>query len=161
MKRFIYLLITSAIVLIFSAVECQSSVIPSYILKASEYFDVDAGLLYAICSVESRCQPGAINEDDATIANKARGVIEHSIGMFQLKLATARGLGFKGTKSQLIRPEVNTWYAAKLLRHLYNRYNDTPKVISAYNAGFYTRYNNRYVNLVLEQYIRLKLDRRL
>lgn len=142
-------------------VEGDTSVAPYYMYNAANNFQIDLSLLYAVCSIESHCRSEAINKDDATSSRKARGIVEHSFGMFQIKLATARSLGFTGGRKDLMKPEVNVWYAAKLLRHLYNHYGqNTVKVISAYNAGRYTVYNKKYVNKVLQKYARYKIDKR-
>lgn len=157
-----YLFLSLILILVPSIVEGYSSTVPHYFITASKRFHIDVDLLYALCSVESRCRISAINKDDATKEKKARGVVEHSVGLFQMKLATARGLGFTGTKLELLKPEVNTWYASKLLRHLHIRYGaDIIKVLSAYNAGTYTTKNKRYVNLVLRKYALNKLNGRI
>lgn len=164
------------------SVESDTSTIPYFMYNAASKFDLDISLMYAICRVESNCKAAAINHDDATPDRKARGIKEKSMGLFQIKPATAKSLGFiltetvtiekikngklRKTRKQishvkdLLSPEVNAWYAAKLLRHLYDRYHDTVKVISAYNAGKYTTSNKEYVNKVLRQYARYKIDKR-
>jgi len=157
----VFIILLLSILLTPSAVESKTPNVPYYMYTAANAFQIDIALLYAICSVESKCKPGSINKDDATKYKKSLGVVEHSLGMFQIKLATAKSLGFKGSKKELMKSETNTWYAAKLIDHLYTRYNhDTIKVISAYNAGRYTKCNKKYVNLVLEHYARYKLDKR-
>lgn len=164
------------------SVESDTSTIPYFMYNASSKFDLDIALMYAICRVESNCKASAINHDDATAGRKAQGIKEKSMGLFQIKPATAQSLGFilretittqkiKNGKciqvkkqvshvKELLSPETNAWYAAKLLRHLYDRYHDTVKVISAYNAGRYTSSNKEYVNKVLRQYARYKIDKR-
>lgn len=132
--------------------------IPHYIQEAAKEFDIDVALLYAICSVESKCRSTAVNHDDGTKSQKTQGVVSKSFGMFQIKVSTAKGLGFKSNHRDLMRPDINTWYAAKLLRHLYDRYGETPKVISAYNAGRYITSNKAYVNEVLTNYAKFKID---
>lgn len=160
----------------------ETSKIPYYMYNAASEFNLDVALLYAICTVESNCKPRAINHDDGTRKQKSEGIKDKSYGMFQIKLTTAQRLGFKATEvvmveklykgkvklvpkvinytADLLKPTVNTWYAAKLLRHLYDRYGNTEKVISAYNAGRYTKANTKYVNKVLRHYARYKLDKR-
>lgn len=131
-------------------------VIPEYMEKAAHTFDIELSLLYAICVRESKCNPKAINHDDATSLRKAMGKKEKSYGMFQIKVGTARGLGFTGKPKELLNPETNAWYAAKLLNHLYNRYAEISKVISAYNAGKYTSRNRSYVKAVINKYKQFK-----
>lgn len=163
-------------------VESDTSTVPYYIYNAATKFKIDVALLYAFCRVESNCRAKAINHDDGTAAQKAAGIVDKSYGLFQLKLSTVKGLGFqqiehikivKKTKNKtvtirkavdhtkdLLNPEVSTWYAAKLISQLYKRYGDTPKVISAYNAGRYTTANEEYVMRVLKAYTRYKIDKR-
>lgn len=143
------------------AVSSNSDMLPHYITKAADEFELDTALLYAICSVESHCRASAINKNDATQSRRLAGIKEHSHGMFQIKMATARALGFKGAKKDLMRADINTWYAAKLLRQLYDKYDTTPEVISAYNAGRPIKGNVKYVNKVLKYYVTYKIDKKL
>lgn len=160
MSKKIILIICTLSLLIGSNTVSSTSTIPDFMLKASKQYGIDLALMYAICTVESNCKHKTYNHNDGTSKQKALGIKVPSVGLFQIKLGTARGLGFKGTYAQLMQPEVNAMYAAKLLRNLYNRYHSTDKVISAYNAGKYTTQNQRYVNLVLMKYAYYKIDRR-
>jgi soluble lytic murein transglycosylase-like protein len=161
----------------------QHTKIPYYMYNAANAFNIDVALLYALCKVESNCTARAMNRYDSNQDQRSKGIVDKSYGLFQLKVATAKGLGFKDSEvisvtikrhnktlsikktishvEDLLKPEINTWYAAKLLRHLYNQYNDTNKVISAYNAGRYIRANKDYVCKVLSKYAMYKIDRRL
>lgn len=141
--------------------ESPAQIVPFYMFNASATFGVDLALLYAICSVESRCRPNAINKDDANKAGKALGVKEYSYGLFQIKHATARMLGFKGKPHKLLDPTINAFYAAKLLNKLYGKYKHTEKVISAYNAGRYIKHNREYVEKVMKYYLKFKIDRKI
>lgn len=142
-------------------VDGSTTAVPYYIKVAAKEFNLDVALLYAICTKESKCRINAINLDDARKALKLQGKKEASTGLFQIKLNTAKMLGFKGTVKDLMKPKVNTWYAAKYLRHLYNRYGSTTKAISAYNAGRFINANKKYVDDVLKNYAYYKLDRGL
>ena len=154
------LLIASLLLFITQPVISDTATIPYYLYNASTKFKVDVALLYALCKVESNCKTAAINHDDGTTVQKSLNIKSKSFGLFQIKLATARSLGLKGSGKDLLKPEVNTYYAAKLLRHLYNRYGDTYKVISAYNAGKYTKSNISYIHKVMKNYVRFKIDQR-
>lgn len=181
-------IITTAVVLIALTTaangEGNSSFnkIPFYIYNAASRFDIDATLLYSICRVESQCTPRAINHDDGTEGQKAAGMVFKSYGMFQMKRATAESLGFVSHRihfvakirhgrrvmikveedciQELLRPEISSYYAAKLVRRLYDRYGATVKVISAYNAGHAITGNKEYVNKVLKNFAKYKLDKR-
>lgn len=92
-------------------------------------YQIPPGLLSALCYVESTHNPAAIHHDDGN---------SDSLGVCQIKLETAKALGFKGSKTELMKPEVNVKYAAKYLRKQLNRYGgDTPRAVAAYNTGTY------------------------
>ncbi len=157
-KHYLLLLI----LFISSTANSQSQAgIPHYIQAAAVHFNVDPALMYAMCKVESMCIAKTINRNDGNKAQKAKGIISRSHGLFQLKLATARGLGFKGTSTELLAPGVNSYYAAKYVRYIYDKYgHDTVRAISIYNAGHYTNSNAHHVTKVLRAYARIKLDKR-
>lgn len=119
---------------------------------AAETVGIPASLLIAICSVES---------DFRDVVNKHDGG-SPSIGICQIKLDTARLVGFEGTEEQLLRDRlINILYAAKYIKRQLNRYKgDYCSAISAYNTGtrrYLTdgRFNNmRYVTKVLERWKR-------
>lgn len=89
-------------------------------------FNLPAGLLSSLCFVESRHDVSAIHMHDGS---------GNSVGVCQIKLKTARYLGFKGTEKQLMRPDVNIYYAAAYLRYQMNRYRSIKKGVIAYNIG--------------------------
>lgn len=97
-------------------------------LAVTSTFNLPAGLLSSICWVESNHRPSAIHLDDGGSPSQ---------GVCQLKLTTARLMGFKGPSRQLMRPRVNVYYAGKYLRYQLDRYEDASKAILAYNAGSY------------------------
>lgn len=155
--------------------------IPVYLYNAANAFSLPVELLYAICKVESNCNPKAVNRNDGTAAEKSAGIRIKSYGLFQIKVTTAESLGFKSkttdvvefvTKSgrhltctkkidhskDLMNPTINAWYAAKLIRKLYNKYYNTRKVLSAYNAGHATHHNKNYVEKVYDKYINQTID---
>lgn len=90
-------------------------------------FGLPVGLLPAICYVESHHNILATHKDDG------RGT---SLGVCQIKLPTARMMGFKGSEKELMDPSNNVYYAGKYLRYNLNRYSQNrAKAIAAYNAG--------------------------
>lgn len=89
-------------------------------------FSLPEGLLASLCYVESTHKVTAIHHDDGG---------EDSLGICQVKLNTARYLGFKGTREQLMQPKNNIYYSAKYLAKQIKRYNSTSKGIIAYNRG--------------------------
>lgn len=133
----------------------------SIILKAAKSAHVSGVLLLAICNTES----GGFRH---TYSANDHG--SPSYGMCQLKKDTASMLGFKGTREELMKPEVNATYAALYLKYQQDRYGDDwLKLASSYNAGSYVESskfpgfpkNYKYVKLVrqyLPPYLKHKLS---
>jgi soluble lytic murein transglycosylase-like protein len=108
---------------------------------ATAAFGLPPGLLTATCYVESHHNIRAIHKDDGN---------GNSLGVCQIKLPTAKMLGFRGKELELMNPSTNVKYAAKYLAYQLRRYESDPvKAICAYNSGSY-RENalNQPVNLV-------------
>lgn len=114
--------------------------LPNWACLAQQKTIVSANLVHAVCMVESRGNYAAYSPHDAG---------SPSIGLCQIKLKTARWLGFQGNEEQLMQPEVNAYYAAKYLQKHLCKYHDLRMAISAYNAGRAVDYNEEYVNKVL------------
>lgn len=110
---------------------------------AAEKYNLPPGMLEAVCYVESTYKTDAIHHDDGH---------GNSLGVCQIKLATARLVGFKGTEEELMRPALNIEYSAKYLKHQLNRYaNDLHRALVAYNrgsAGYLTvsNYSRKVIN---------------
>lgn len=95
--------------------------------SATAKFHLPSGLLESLCMVESNHNIAAVHKDDGDA---------DSLGICQIKLATARELGFKGTAKQLMKPDININYAAKYLDFQRRRYHGSiTKAIIAYNKG--------------------------
>ncbi len=93
---------------------------------ASQDFDLPEGLLDAICWVESSHRPQVVHKDDGR---------HNSLGLCQVQLRTAKGLGYRGTEKDLMAPKINAYYAAKYLYYQYQRYGDWDLAVIAYNRG--------------------------
>jgi len=104
--------------------------------------DLPPGLLEAVCKVESDYKHDIIHYDDGS---------SDSIGLCQLKLATAHFMGYRGDVVGLLAPATNAYYAGMYIRHhLYRHDNNPIKAISAYNAGRPKLHRNRpYVYKVM------------
>jgi soluble lytic murein transglycosylase-like protein len=62
-----------------------------------------------------------------------------TIGLMQIKLATARGLGYTGTTEGLRDPDTNLTYAVKYLAGAYRAADgDHDKAVGYYASGYYT-----------------------
>lgn len=98
------------------------------------YPSVPASVIKAVIAAESSFRPDAYLEE-------AGG--DGSIGLMQLRLSTAKGVGYYGTKANLFLSAVNIYYGTALLADLAHRLNvgttgDWPAVFSAYNGGIRT-----------------------
>jgi len=99
------------------------------ILTAAKMAHVYGALLLAICSYESSDFTMNYNPND-------KGTPSH--GICQLKESTARLVGFKGKTKDLMRPEVNAYFAAVYLKKKYdNCHGDLCCAVASYNAGSY------------------------
>lgn len=122
--------------------------VSSIILSTAKTVKISGTLLLAICSHES-------NNFTMNYAPHDHG--SPSYGACQLKLASARQLGFRGDSKELMNPSINVYWAAQYLKHQEKRYGDNwLKLTSSYNAGSFTPSsivsgcprNLRYVKLV-------------
>lgn len=76
------------------------------------------------------------NAQDNRITEATETVMQMtSFGLTQVMGAVARELGLKGTIFQLLEPEVNLTYCARLLKRLAKKYTQRDDLIAAYNAG--------------------------
>ena len=67
-----------------------------------------------------------------------RAVSKGNYGMMQIKLATARGLGYTGTAEGLLDPDTNLTYAVKYLAGAYRAAGgDHNRAVSYYAGGYY------------------------
>jgi soluble lytic murein transglycosylase-like protein len=157
--RWMTVLIVFNVLLSSQDVASSTSPVPLHIRESAKKFHLDPILLYALCKVETGCKT-TINHNDGTKRQKDLGITSKSYGMFQIKLATAKGLGFKGNYEKLMQPHVNSYYAAKYIRTVYDKYHDTLLVLSAYNAGKPIKSNKAYVDKVSRLYVKYKVDGR-
>ncbi len=115
--------------------------------SVTQTFNLPEGVMSAVCYVESSHRSQVIHKDDGH---------GNSVGLCQIKVETARLLGFTGNQTDLLNPYSNAYWAAKYLKKQLVRYdNDLGKALSAYNAGSHrvkngkTR-NQHYVDKVLK-----------
>lgn len=116
----------------------------------SQTFSLPPGLLESVCYVESKHDIFAFNSNDGG---------SNSVGICQVKLSTARSLGYTGNERKLRDPAVNIFYAGKYLSFQLNRYHGkVHKAVAAYNAGRYCRNekggikNYKYVDKVISHW---------
>jgi len=84
---------------------------------------VPAELVHRVIMRESRYNPRAVSKGN--------------YGMMQIRLATARGLGYTGTAQGLLDPNTNLTYAVKYLAGAYRAAGGNPHRAVAYYAGGY------------------------
>lgn len=113
--------------------------ITTAIAIAAALTGVDPALLNSLCYVESGHNVKAYVHQDGG---------SPSYGVCQVKLSTARALGFTGQAAQLMDPSWNAFYASKYLAKQHRRYGSWEKAISAYNCGHACN-NNKYVTKVM------------
>jgi soluble lytic murein transglycosylase-like protein len=86
---------------------------------------VPEALVHRVIVRESRYQPQLVGRGG-------------TIGLMQIKLATARGLGYTGTAEGLRDPDTNLTYAVKYLAGAYRAANgDHRRAMSYYASGYY------------------------
>lgn len=106
----------------------------------SNTFVLPPDLLSSLCFIESSHKVSAIHLDDGG---------SNSVGICQLKLSTARWLGFNGTEKQLMDPAINIYYSGLYLSRLITRYSgNLDKAVIAYNMGHagsfeHTKYSDK------------------
>jgi soluble lytic murein transglycosylase-like protein len=86
---------------------------------------VPEALVHRVILRESRYQPHLVGRGG-------------TIGLMQIKLATARGLGYTGTAEGLRDPDTNLTYAVKYLAGAYRAANgDHHRAMAYYASGYY------------------------
>jgi soluble lytic murein transglycosylase-like protein len=110
---------------------------------ATQTYALPEGLLESLCYVETRHQITAIRQDDGGTP---------SLGVCQVKLSTARELGYKGSEIGLLDPSTNIHYAAKYLKKQIKRYGSVERGVVSYNRGnakgiTTSAYSRRVINL--------------
>ena len=110
------------------------SMIPSAFAQGADYQGMVAShatangvpveLVHRVIMRESRYNPRAISKGN--------------YGMMQIRLGTARGLGYTGTAQGLLDPETNLTYAVKYLAGAYQLANgNADQAVRYYAAGYY------------------------
>ncbi len=90
--------------------------------KAARDHAIPPALLEAVVRIESRYNPNVKNAG--------------AIGLMQIKLATARGIGFTGDAAALSKPETNLQWGAKYLARAYHMSGgDTCLTLARYQGG--------------------------
>ena len=147
MIKLLSLSIIGITLLVGSSAEAASTKVAKAILAAALSHNIPPNLLRSVCYVESKHNPKALNKHDGG---------SPSYGLCQIKFATAKHFGFRGSPSALFNPYTNARYAARYLDYQYRRYGSWYRAIAAYNKGHANKVvtNQRYVNLVVSEMLR-------
>lgn len=94
---------------------------------------VPESLVHRVIVRESKYQPNLVGRGGA-------------IGLMQIKLATARGLGYTGDANGLLHPQTNMTWAVKYLGGAYRAANgNEDRAVRNYAAGYYVSRKARLV----------------
>lgn len=99
----------------------------SLIINRSCHAQVSPRIVAAIISTESGFHSRAVRYEPR--------VHDYSVGLMQIRVATAKSIGFKGTLKKLRQPWVNLYYGIHYLKDCLLRYPYKWDGIVAYNQG--------------------------
>src|SRR6266849_5211882 len=126
MNRLLSLAWLAAVVtLLPHTVQAQRAQYDALVASHAQANGVPEALVHRVIVRESRYQPHLIGRGG-------------TIGLMQIKLATARGLGYTGTADGLRDPNTNLTYAVKYLAGAYRAANgDHNRAVAYYASGYY------------------------
>jgi soluble lytic murein transglycosylase-like protein len=127
MKSLRYLVLLAAVARTSAAQPCfaQHTQYDALVAAHAKANDVPEALVHRVIVHESRYQPQLVGRGG-------------TIGLMQIKLATARGLGYTGTAEGLRDPNTNLTYAVKYLAGAYRAANgDHRRAMAYYASGYY------------------------
>ena len=127
MKRHLFLAGLAAVVALQfpQAALAQRAQYEALVATHAQANGVPEALVHRVILRESRYQPHLIGRGGC-------------IGLMQIKLATARGLGYTGTAEGLRDPNTNLTYAVKHLAAAYRAANgDHNRAVAYYASGYY------------------------
>jgi soluble lytic murein transglycosylase-like protein len=141
MKRLLPLAWLAAIALLpFSqAVHAQRAEYDALVASHASANGVPAALVHRVIVRESRYQPRLVGRGG-------------TIGLMQIKLATARGLGYTGDAEGLRDPNTNLTYGVKYLAGAYRTANgDHSRAMHYYASGYYQAAKRRRLERVVDK----------
>jgi soluble lytic murein transglycosylase-like protein len=108
-----------------SEANAQRSQYEEMVARHAQANGVPVELVHRVIVRESRYRPGLVGRGG-------------TIGLMQIKLATARGLGYTGSAEGLRDPETNLTYAVKYLAGAYRAAGgDHNRAVGYYAGGYY------------------------
>ena len=118
------LLAAAAALLLIHPASAQQNQYSGMVASHAAANGVPVELVHRVIMRESRYQPRAISKGN--------------YGMMQIRLGTARGLGYTGSAEGLLDPETNLTYAVKYLAGAYKAANgNQDQAVRYYAAGYY------------------------
>ena len=126
-----------AAMLLMGCQTIQSSAEPSLhemIRVAAVSHDINPEIALGLIDVESTFKPSAQKDGN--------------YGLMQIRIATARAMGFKGNPNDLMGPETNVEYGMRYLHYCHEKHEDVTLMLGCYNGS--TSIKNRYAKRVLK-----------
>lgn len=118
------LLAAAAALLLIHPASAQQNEYSGMVASHAAANGVPVELVHRVIMRESRYQPRAISKGN--------------YGMMQIRLGTARGMGYTGTAQGLLDPETNLTYAVKYLAGAYKAAGgNQDRAVHYYAAGYY------------------------
>ena len=118
------LLAAAAALLLIHPASAQQNEYSGMVASHAAANGVPVELVHRVIMRESRYQPRAISKGN--------------YGMMQIRLGTARGMGYTGTAQGLLDPETNLTYAVKYLAGAYKTAGgNQDQAVRYYAAGYY------------------------
>jgi soluble lytic murein transglycosylase-like protein len=127
MKRLLTLAAVAAVAVLTltGTARAQRAEYNALIARHAQANSVPEALVHRVIVRESRYQPHLVGRGG-------------TIGLMQIKLATARGLGYTGSAEGLRDPDTNLTYAVKYLAGAYRAANgDHGRAVHYYASGYY------------------------
>ena len=136
MKSVAPLVLMTALAAAPQAAWAQHAAIDELVAVHAKTYDVPEALVHRVIVRESKYQPHLIGRGG-------------TIGLMQIKLGTARGLGYAGTAEELRDPDTNLMYGIKYLAGAYRAANgDHLRSIRYYASGYYYAAKQRLLHVV-------------
>jgi soluble lytic murein transglycosylase-like protein len=126
MKQFVFIACFAAAAALFPhSASAQRPQFDAMIATHAQANGVPEALVHRVIVRESRYRPGVVGRGGA-------------MGLMQIKLATARGLGYTGTAEGLRDPNTNLTYGVKYLAGAYRAaHGDHTRSVHYYASGYY------------------------
>jgi len=96
--------------------------------------DINPEIALGLVDVESTFKPNAVKDGN--------------YGLMQIRMATAKAMGFRGSFTELLMPENNLEYGMRYLHYCYEKHGDDRLALGCYNG--FASIKNRYSKRVLK-----------